>query len=300
MTNSTRQALNRFDDHLSESVGARSSDTVPQLSPVANVRDIGRKPNRRFGRLAIDRIIPDPQQPRTEFDVEQLQHLSDSLNDRGQLAPIRVRWSEHNQAYVIISGERRWRAAKAAALAEVDCYFVDDELTRSEIIEEQLIENMIRADLKPIEEAKSFQELMEINAWGQRELARRLRVSPARINRALALLNLTPELQRRVEANEVSARAGYELSKLDSERQAQVLRDTDGERISNAEASRIASVDAALATAKRLSRKLTFESDNGIRIAVTLSVDRNYHDVEAALEQALEEVRLRLDQNVQL
>lgn len=293
MTNSTRQALNQFDDHLSESVGVRTHDSLPKLSPVANVRDIGRKPNRRFGRLAIDRIIPDPQQPRTEFEHEQLQQLSDSLKDKGQLAPIRVRWSEEHQAYVIISGERRWRAAQSASLREVDCYFVDDELTRSEILEEQLIENILRADLKPIEEAKSFQELMQLNDWGVRELARRLRVSPARVSRALALLNLSPELQQKVEAKEISPRAGYELSKLDTATQQQ-----QSEKAKNGTKITYESVIKRVRDQRSESgTKKVFFAEDGYRVTVTADRKTNYHEIAKALNEALEEVKLRIHNN---
>jgi len=294
---STRAALGLFDDNLNESLGARTLDRKPTLSPVANVRDIGRKPNRRFGRLAVDRIMADPQQPRSEFDEEQLQQLSDSLKDRGQIAPIRVRWSEEHQSWMVISGERRWRAAKAASLQEVDCYFHDEGLTRSEILEEQLIENMLRADLKPVEEAKSFQELIELNGYGQRELARILRISPARVTRALALLTLPTELQQHIETGEISARAGYEMSKLDEQTQHEQLQQAkSGTKLTHKNAVKLVR-DKQASPACDESTKKVFFTKGGFRVSVSADRKSNYQEIAKALNEALEEVMHRLNNN---
>lgn len=144
---STRSLLERVNNHLEESIGVRPTDSRPQLSPIASARDIGRRTNRLFGKIDIDRVQPDPQQPRTEFDEEALRQLADSIRDKGQLAPIRVRWSEEQSAWLIISGERRWRAAKLAGLSSVDCFFQEQPLSPTQILEEQLIENLLRDDL---------------------------------------------------------------------------------------------------------------------------------------------------------
>ena len=274
---STRSILGQIGGHLKESVGIRAEgetgsvatgNTPPQLSPVASPRDIGRRPTRKFGRVEIDRIVPDPEQPRSEFDPEQLQQLADSLKERGQLAPIRVRWSEDASAWMIISGERRWRAAKVAALNDVACFFHDDGLTRDEVLHEQLIENMLRADLKPVEEAKSYRELMDLNGWGVRELARSLRVNPSRVSRALALLKLPDDLQEQIEAGELSARAGYELSKLDNTEQQRNLAATDDGPISHADAA----VQVRRRSGKRQAtrgERQTIVCENGWKITAT-------------------------------
>ena len=80
-----------------------------------------------------------------------------SIQEKGQLSPIRVRWSDEHQNWMIIAGERRWRATRRAGLPTIECYFHEGELAPSEILEQQLIENCLREDLRPIEEAKAFQ-----------------------------------------------------------------------------------------------------------------------------------------------
>ena len=129
-------------------------------APIPHPKDVGRRPLDGFGCLDIDQVIPDPEQPRTDFPPESLAHLAESIRDKGQLAPIRVRWSDELGKWVIIAGERRWRATKLAGLPTIECYFHAGELSRAETLEQQLIENLLREDLKPLEEAKAFASLM--------------------------------------------------------------------------------------------------------------------------------------------
>ena len=106
--------------------------------------------------VPIAKLVPDSEQPRSEFDDDELQRLAESLRSRGQLQPIRVRWDAIRELWVIVSGERRWRAAGLAGLAALACVEVKGELTPESILEDQLVENCLRSDLKPIEEARAF------------------------------------------------------------------------------------------------------------------------------------------------
>ena len=298
---STRNVLGEIGGHLRELVGVReegvaTGNAQPRLSPVASPRDVGRRPNRKFGRVAVDRVVPDPEQPRTEFDPDELERLSESLKDRGQLAPVRVRWSEPAGAWMLISGERRWRATRAAGLPEIDCYFHDDGLSRTEILEEQLVENMLRSDLKPVEEARSFEELMTANGWGTRELARRLRVNPSRVSRALALLKLPEDLRRRVEAGELSARAGYELSKLDGEEAQRSAANADGGTVTHEQAAE--AVRRQSGPAKPRGTRRRSQTGDGWRVTVSRGRTGTLSEVAEALRRALGEVELRLDSGV--
>ena len=298
---STRNVLGEIGGHLRESVGVRDEgvaggNAAPRLSPVASPRDVGRRPNRKFGRVALDRVVPDPEQPRTEFDPDELERLAESLKDSGQLAPVRVRWSEPAGAWMLISGERRWRATRAAGLPEIDCYFHDDGLSRTEILEEQLVENMLRSDLKPVEEARSFEELMTANGWGTRELVRRLRVNPSRVSRALALLKLPEDLRRRVEDGELSARAGYELSKLDGEDAQRSAANADGGGVTHADAAE--AVRRQSGQAKPQGTRQRFQTGDGWRMTVSRRRSGTLGEVAEALRRALGEVELRLDSGV--
>ena len=94
--------------------------------------------------IQVDRVVPDPNQPRKEFEPESLRQLADSLAERGQLQPIRVRWDAAMESWVIIAGERRWRAAALAGLSTLIAVEATKPLTADEILEEQLIENCVR------------------------------------------------------------------------------------------------------------------------------------------------------------
>jgi ParB family chromosome partitioning protein len=121
--------------------------------------------------MEIDRIVPDLDQPRKEFDPDAIDRLAASLLKHGQLMPIRVRWNGKVGKWVVISGERRYRAAHQAGLKTICCLFNDGEPTPSEIFQEQLIENCLREDLKPIEQARAYRQLMEMHGWTAKQLS---------------------------------------------------------------------------------------------------------------------------------
>lgn len=282
-------------------MGIRAHDTKPQLSPVANPKDVGRRALRSFGTLAIESVIPDPEQPRTEFDEEHIARLAESIRDKGQLHPIRVRWSDTHQKWIIISGERRYRATKQAGLPSIECHFQDAELSKTDILEQQLIENLLREDLKPIEEAKAFEQLMQINAWTGKELSQALRITQSKITRAIALLKLPADIQQKVESGDLSARAAYELSKLtsDEQRRAAVVQgELQDQGLTIASVQKKVRERRGKASTRARGTKQTFLSEDGYKVTVTSAKKGNYHEIEMALQQALEEVRLRIKNDV--
>ena len=299
----TRNTLERIKSKLDESMGIRAVDTKPQLSPVPNAKDVGRRALRNFGTLAIESVIPDPAQPRTEFDEEQIAQLAKSIKEKGQLHPIHVRWSESHEKWIIISGERRYRATKVAGLPSINCQFQEQELSKTEILEQQLIENLLREDLKPIEEARAFDELMKLNGWSGKELSDAIRVNQSKVTRSLALLKLPQDIQDQVESGTLSPRAAYELSKLpdDEQRRAAMERgqNEDGQ-FTLAKAQSLVRQRKGKAAPKARGVKQTFVSEDGWTVTVTASHKGNYHEVEQALQRALEEVRLRIENNVWL
>lgn len=166
--------------------------------------------------IRLDRIVADPNQPRVEFDAESLERLAASLRQRGQLQPIRVRWDEALDRYVVVVGERRWRAAKLAGMTAIACVVAQGTPAAEEILEDQLIENCLREDLRPIEQARAFQALLNRLGISQRQLAERLQVSPPTITRALALLDLPAAVQSSVDLGEIAPQTAYEISKLET------------------------------------------------------------------------------------
>ncbi len=216
--------------HIDESMGATRPTGPPGLFPGPIQGGSGAFPgglvhggpekyqgsSRIKDALAIepDRIIPDPDQPRKDFDPEALEALAASLRDRGQLQPIRVRWSPDAKHWVVVSGERRWRAARMAGLATIACVEAKAEMTPREILEDQLVENCIREDLRPIEQARAFRALLDSRGCSARQLAESLRISHQAVGRALSLLTLPEELRKQVDEGLVPASAAAEVAKV--------------------------------------------------------------------------------------
>ncbi len=137
-------------------------------------------------------ISEDPMQPRKHHSEESLQGLADSIRQHGMLSPITVTQSTESGRYRIVTGERRWRAAKLAKMAEVPC--VVKEVDDDERITVQLIENLQREDLQPLEKAKAILHVKNTINLTNRELARRLGLSERTIGYLLDLLALPEDI----------------------------------------------------------------------------------------------------------
>lgn len=164
--------------------------------------------------IKLEQIVADPNQPRKEFDSAELAELAESLKARGQLQPIRVRWDEGAGKWVVIAGERRFRAAQLAGLATLVCIEATKPQSEDEILEDQLVENCLRADLKPVEQARAFRTLMDRRGWSYRQLGAALNLSSAHITRSMALLSLPGDLQDQVDQGTVPASAAAEVAKI--------------------------------------------------------------------------------------
>jgi ParB-like chromosome segregation protein Spo0J len=115
---------------------------------------------------------------------------------------------------MILSGERRYRAAKQAGLPTIDCIIVEGDLTEADRLEEQLTENVLRQDLNPIERAIGIRALMKIQKWTQKRLAEHLQIEASDVTRSLALLELPDKIQKLVEDGTLAPRTAYEITKL--------------------------------------------------------------------------------------
>jgi ParB family chromosome partitioning protein len=153
--------------------------------------------------VAIELLEPNPFQPRKHFSKDSLRDLSNSIKDRGILQPIIVRPKKNKaNAWQIIAGERRWRAAQLVGLHEVPVYIknVKDE----EVAIIALIENIQREDLSPIEEAKGYKKVMQKFSITQEELAVTMRRSRSYVANFIRLLNLPKEIQKLIEEKKIS------------------------------------------------------------------------------------------------
>ncbi|MCA9195988.1 MAG: ParB/RepB/Spo0J family partition protein [Planctomycetales bacterium] len=304
----TKSKLEVLEQNLDESIGERFQSSIrPRLSPVASRKDIGRRPLRSFGSIRVDQVIPDPHQPRTEFSDESILRLAQSIRKEGQFAPIRVRWSADHDKWIIVYGERRWRAVQAAQLETIDCHFDERELSATEILEQQMIENLLRDNLTPMEQAKGFSSLMELHGWNGKQLAESLHVTPSTVSRALALLDLPPEIQARVDAGEMAARSAYELTKLSDPQEQRELAGSIAGGMSLRETQAAVSAKRMLAKPKKAGRprtkRLEFRAENGWRIVATPPSDgsnRTYDDLREAIDHVVEDVESRIRANIRI
>lgn len=205
----------------SATLGGRPGAFPPGMSPAQAtgrpVRLEGVRADRSASWIAVDRIEADPDQPRTEFDPEDMERLAESLRAKGQLQPIRVRWSEERSMYIVLAGERRWRASRMAGLAELQCVVHEGPLDDADKLGLQVIENALRSDLKPIEQARAYRRVIDAKSWTMAELAAELAIHPTTVSRALALLELPVSIQDQVEQGGLSPSAAAEISKLDNQ-----------------------------------------------------------------------------------
>ncbi len=176
--------------------------------------------------LPLASIYPNPDQPRKEFDPEKLDELAMSIRQYGVLEPIVV--TPRGDRFMIIGGERRFRASLLAGLGEIPARVIDAD---DALVEElSLLENIQRQDLNIIEEAKAFQALLD-RGWSKEELARKMGFKQAwRVDERTSLLNLSPEHQRLVVDGTIGHSQAFEMSRVSADKQALLLRKiTSGE-----------------------------------------------------------------------
>lgn len=172
--------------------------------------------------LPLQKIEPNPLQPRRTFAQDELDALAESIRIHGVIQPLTVRLLP-NGYYQIIAGERRWRAARLAGLSQVPVVVIEADDRKA--MELALIENLQRADLNPIEEAEGYQQLISQYGLTQEQAAERVGRSRPAVANALRLLSLGPEILKLVETGAISAGHARALLALK----------TDGERLAVAQ-----------------------------------------------------------------
>lgn len=228
-----------------------------------------------FLNVAIDRLIPNPDQPRREFSQKEIQELASSIRRSGLIQPILVRKSKKQalntslQEYQIVAGERRWRAAKEAGLISIPAVLKD--LDDRDTLELGIIENVQRQDLNPIEEALAYQKLITEFGTQQEELAKIIGKDRSSISNTMRLLALPEVVQDMLKERKLSAGHGRAILSLDNpEEQVQLAKQLVEAKLSVREAE------------KRVSEK---KNKSALSVASTPE--------ESLLDSSLEE-RLRL------
>jgi ParB family chromosome partitioning protein len=308
--------MGKLDDLMkaSRAVASESMGLPRPTAPMhgASTPPSGQTPERLKGivrsknaaEISVDRIGPDPEQPREEFDEDALDRLAESLKSKGQLQPIRVRWDEGRGSYIIICGERRWRAAQRGGLETMSAVIVDGPIGAGELLALQMIENCVREDLQPIEQAKAFRALIDLNGWSARQVARELGIVQSNVVRALALLELPVIVQDQVEQGALPPATAYEVSKIDDPNaQAEVAARVVAEGLSRADtveavrkANRTSKGRGAIkARPKPLPKEHLVKLEDGFKVVVIGRKGFDLGRVVLALEEALAKARARLE-----
>ena len=174
-----------------------------------------------FGEILvkINKVEPNREQPRKEFDEDSLLELADSIKQFGILQPLLVQ--KKKDYYEIIAGERRWRAAKIAGIKEVPV--VIKEYTAQEIVEISLIENIQRENLNPIEEAMAYKRLLEEFSLKQDEVAERVSKSRTAVTNSMRLLKLSDKVQQMIVDDMITTGHARALLAIDDEEQQFII-----------------------------------------------------------------------------
>ncbi len=172
-------------------------------------------------RLPIERVEPNPEQPRRDFEMEPLQELADSIREHGIIQPLIVRENySKSGTYQIVAGERRWRAAQMAQLHEVPVIIRD--FSDEEVLEVAIIENIQREDLNPIDEAHGYRQLVERFGHTQEHLAKALGKSRSHLANLMRLLQLPEDVQRLLRDGRLSS--GHARALITSENASELAR----------------------------------------------------------------------------
>jgi ParB family transcriptional regulator, chromosome partitioning protein len=270
----------------------------PEGAPRLPARLQGLVKSQNAAEIPVEKIRPDPDQPRQEIDPEGLDRLAESMKGRGQLQPVRVRWSDEAGAYIVIAGERRLRAAVQAGLKTLSCVIHDKPVSPAELLAMQLVENALREDLKPVEQARAYQKLMQMNDWSGSQLARELAVAQSAVSRALALLDLPEAVQDQVDAGSLPARTAVEIGKLGDAAEVVALAEaTAAEGLSRDQVE-------ATVKARRMGKaqagpgsKIEFKFDDGGKLSITLPPGTaGLAAVLEMLQRGMKKVRAELKQ----
>ena len=185
------------------------------ISPEGTERPLGVR------NIPLERISPNPDQPRMNFDEAALADLASSIREHGVLQPILVRPTGEPQRYQLVAGERRWRAAKVAELDVIPALIeqLDDETA----LEIGIIENLQREDLSPLEEAMMYDRMTREHGYSVRRLAQKLGKDKGYVENRLRLAGAPPEIKQLVSLRKDTLSHAYELLKVEDPRKRRKL-----------------------------------------------------------------------------
>ena len=213
--------LAQHGERIRESLGNRKGEALELVGQdPQGPKFSGRSRAKGASEIEIDMILAE-EQYRKEFDPKKLNRLAESLKNAGQIQPIVVRWDQAKKKYVVIAGERRYRAAKLAGFNKLRCDVRGEDLSAEAIAEIQLAENCAREDLNPIERAQAFQDMITTFGCTAKSLAERVGVDATTVSRHLRFLDLPKDIRDDVASGKVSISVAREAVRLNDEPDAQ-------------------------------------------------------------------------------
>jgi ParB family chromosome partitioning protein len=196
-----------------------SPSIISFLSPEGTTKSHG------IRNVPVERIDPNPEQPRLTFDPETLNELAASITEHGVLQPILVRPGTAGR-YQLVAGERRWRASKIAGLAEIPALI--EEIDDDTAMEIAIIENLQREDLSPLDEALMYERMTSDHGYSVRRLAQKVGKDKGYIENRLRLADAPPEIKQLVSLRKDTLSHAYELLKVEDPRKRRRLADQVG------------------------------------------------------------------------
>ncbi|MBP3273564.1 MAG: ParB/RepB/Spo0J family partition protein [Butyrivibrio sp.] len=221
--------------------------------------------------LKITEVEPNKDQPRKTFNEDDLLELADSIKQHGIITPLLV--TKRNGMYMIVAGERRWRAARKAGLKEVPA--VVKNLTDEEIAEIAIIENLQRVGINPIEEAFAFKQLIDNHGYTQDQVAEKISKSRVYVTNSMRLLKLTKKVQDMVIGEMLTAGHARALLSITNE--------ADQEEI----AQQVFDSNLSVRETEKLVKNLGKTTKKKTQTKANPSIDAVYADVSEKCKQAL-------------
>ena len=237
------------------------------LDALISTKEVHTDGSSTINEIELDKISPNPNQPRRDFDPESLRELADSIAEIGIVQPITLRKME-DDTFQIIAGERRWRASKLAGLREIPCLIKDfDDQKVSELA---LVENLQRDDLNPVEEAEGYRYLLETFSLTQDEIAKKVGKSRSAVANSLRLNNLCDDVKELLRDNKLTQGHARALLTLDK-----------GLQIEYAE--KIISEDLNVRQAEALAQKSQVKKNASKPKSINPMTQKYYKDLEGSL-----------------
>jgi ParB family chromosome partitioning protein len=248
----------------------------------------------KFLEIAVEKLMPDPSQPRKTFNPDAIDRLAVSIAKLGIQQPLRVIWDEERKCWVILTGESRYRASRQAGFTHVPCLIVEGKLSDADKLADRLTENGLHDDLLPMEEAAAMAKLKALKGCNSKTLVDEYGFTGASITRMEALLKLPPDIQAMVGTGpgQVPPSAAYEISRLDDpQAQLELAHAVADKRISRDSVAEHVRNRVGRKNVKPKGAKLPLRLDGGISVTVSAGQPLTWDDFNAAIDRIRKEAK---------